>query len=274
MFYDLCETTVNNTANMDFAEFELELVRVLGISSPVDETAYRSINPSDLVQQVYDAMREQYDRKCDRIIEKVMPQIAHVYETMSDRFKNIVFPLTDLRQEIELIVNLEEAVKSEGKAIKRAFEKNIILTKIDDEWKEHLREMDDLRSAVNNASYEQKDPLVVYKLESYELFRSLMVRLNQGAVEFLMNMNLPLEQQEVQSTNQESKQNHYEKAQASGSVSSTTPPKFDRSPYQQAIENSFPQEEKKQPVIADPKIGRNDPCPCGSGKKYKQCHGK
>ncbi len=87
-------------------------------------------------------------------------------------------------------------------------------------------------------------------------------------------MNLPLEQQEVQSTNQESNQNHYEKAQASGAVSSTTPPKFDRSPYQQAIENSFPQEEKKQPVIADPKIGRNDPCPCGSGKKYKQCHGK
>ena len=274
MFYDLCDTTVNNSANMDFAEFELELVRVLGISSPVEENEYRSINRTELVEKVYNAMREQYDRKCDRIIEKVMPQIIHVYETMSDRFKNIVFPLTDLRQEIELIVNLEEAVKSEGKAIKRAFEKNIILMKIDDEWKEHLREMDDLRSAVNNASYEQKDPLVVYKLESYEMFRSLTIRLNQGSVEFLMNMNLPLEQQAIQSTNQESKQNHYEKAQTSGAINSTTPPKFDRSPYQQAIENSFPQEEKRQPVIADPKIGRNDPCPCGSGKKYKQCHGK
>jgi preprotein translocase subunit SecA len=110
---------------------------------------------------------------------------------MSDRFKNIVFPLTDGRREMELLVNLKEAYESDGKAISKSFEKNIILAKIDDEWKEHLREMDDLRSAVNNATYEQKDPLVVYKLESYELFRSMMNRLNEGAVELLMNLNMP-----------------------------------------------------------------------------------
>jgi preprotein translocase subunit SecA len=220
-------------------------------------------------------MREQYDRKCEKIAQLAMPQIKHVHVTMSDRFKNIVFPLTDGRREMELLVNLKEAYESDGKAISKSFEKNIILAKIDDEWKEHLREMDDLRSAVNNATYEQKDPLVVYKLESYELFRSMMNRLNEGAVELLMNLNMPIEQQ-LQSTNQEAKQSNYEKAQINnGNTSSTTPPQFQgRQGYQQAIENSFPQEEKRQPVIAEPKVGRNDLCPCGSGKKYKQCHGK
>jgi preprotein translocase subunit SecA len=250
---------------------------VLGVDCPVDEQAYASIQKQELTDTIYMAMREQYDRKCEKIAQKAMPQIKHVYETMSDRFKNIVFPLSDGRREMEFIVNLQEAYESEGKAISKSFEKNIILAKIDDEWKEHLREMDDLRSAVNNATYEQKDPLVVYKLESYELFRAMMGRLNEGAVELLMNLDMPIEQQ-IQSTNQESNQSHYEKAQVNdvnSNTTSTTPPQFSgRQGYQQAIENSFPQEEKRQPIIAEPKVGRNDPCPCGSGKKYKQCHGK
>ncbi len=277
MFYELCDSTVKQYSSLTFAEFEIELVRVLGVDCPVDEQAYASIQKQELTDTIYMAMREQYDRKCEKIAQKAMPQIKHVYETMSDRFKNIVFPLSDGRREMEFIVNLQEAYESEGKAISKSFEKNIILAKIDDEWKEHLREMDDLRSAVNNATYEQKDPLVVYKLESYELFRAMMGRLNEGAVELLMNLDMPIEQQ-IQSTNQESNQSHYEKAQVNdvnSNTNSTTPPQFSgRQGYQQAIENSFPQEEKRQPIIAEPKVGRNDPCPCGSGKKYKQCHGK
>lgn len=277
MFYELCDSTVKQYSSLTFAEFEIELVRVLGVDCPVDEQAYASIQKQELTDTIYMAMREQYDRKCEKIAQKAMPQIKHVYETMSDRFKNIVFPLSDGRREMEFIVNLQEAYESEGKAISKSFEKNIILAKIDDEWKEHLREMDDLRSAVNNATYEQKDPLVVYKLESYELFRAMMGRLNEGAVELLMNLDMPIEQQ-IQSTNQESNQSHYEKAQVNdgnSNTTSTTAPQFSgRQGYQQAIENSFPQEEKRQPIIAEPKVGRNDPCPCGSGKKYKQCHGK
>jgi preprotein translocase subunit SecA len=275
MFFELCDTTVKQYGNLPFDEFEIELIRVVGIDSPVDESTYSTLSKDDLVNSIYNSMREQYDRKCEKIAQLAMPQIKHVHETMSDRFKNIVFPLTDGRREMELLVNLKEAYESDGKVISKSFEKNIILAKIDDEWKEHLREMDDLRSAVNNATYEQKDPLVVYKLESYELFRSMMNRLNEGAVELLMNLNMPIEQQ-LQSTNQEAKQSNYEKAQINnGNTSSTTPPQFQgRQGYQQAIENSFPQEEKRQPVIAEPKVGRNDLCPCGSGKKYKQCHGK
>ena len=274
MFYELCETTVQTYANSEYQEFEMELIRLIGIESPVDENEFKAISKADLTEKIYHGMRDQYERKCDKIASKGLPQIKHVFETMSHQYKNIVFPLTDGRKEMQLIVNLEDAYKSEGKIISKSFEKNVILAKIDDEWKEHLREMDDLRSAVNNATYEQKDPLVVYKLESYELFKSMMNRLNEEAVELLMKLDIPIEQ-EFKQTNKDDRQNNYERSSSNSNTSSTQPPRFEgRQGYQQAIDNSFPQEEKKQPVIADPKVGRNDACPCGSGKKYKQCHGK
>ncbi len=275
MFFDLCELTVNNNSNAEFQDFEIELIRLIGIESPVDENEYKTISKPDLTDKIYRAMRDQYDRKCEKIASKGMPQIKHVFENMSHQYKNIVFPLTDGRKEMQLIVNLEDAYKSEGKIISKSFEKNVILAKIDDEWKEHLREMDDLRSAVNNATYEQKDPLVIYKLESYELFKAMMNRLNEEAVELLMKLDIPIEQ-EFKQTNKEDRQNNYERSQSNSSnTSSTQPPRFQgRQGYQEAIDNSFPQEEKRQPIVADPKVGRNDPCPCGSGKKYKQCHGK
>ena len=275
MFYELCSSVVSFNGQGTFQDFELELVRLIGIESPVDETEFLSMDKGLLVDKVYQGMREQYDRKCDKIAAKALPQIKHVYETMSNKYKNIVFPLSDGRREMELIVNLEDAYSTQGKIISKSFEKNIILSKIDDEWKEHLREMDDLRSAVNNATYEQKDPLVVYKLESYELFKSMMNRLNEEAVDLLMRMDIPIEQQ-LKSTNQDEKQSNYEKSQTNSDRTSSTPlPQFQgRQGFQQAIENSMPQQEKKQPIVVDPKVGRNDTCPCGSGKKYKQCHGK
>lgn len=278
MFYDVCETTVLSHTKEDFELFEMDLLRLIGMDSPVEEEEYRTIDRNVLVEKVYDALCEQYRRKNEKICTKAFPQIKHVYETMSDKYKNIVFQLTDGRQEMSMVIDLEEAYKSEGKAIAKSFEKNIILEMIDNEWKEHLREMDDLRSAVNNAQYEQKDPLLVYKLESFELFKSMLGRLNAESIELLIKLNLPIEQ-EVETTNKEiTHKNNYDKAQVNQSQSnstSTAPPRFQGSEgYQQAIQNSMPPLEKQQPVVADPKIGRNEPCPCGSGKKYKQCHGK
>jgi preprotein translocase subunit SecA len=261
MFYDLCENTVAAYAKAPFQEFEMEILRLLGVESPVSEAEFRDMNTQDLTEKVYSSMRESYDRKCDKIARMAFPQVKHVFETMSQQYKNIVFPLTDGRRQMQLIVNLEEAYQSEGRVISKYFERNVLLSKIDDEWKEHLREMDDLRSAVRNAQYEQKDPLVIYKLESYELFRNMLNRLNEEALDLLMRMDVPLEQQ-IQSTNQEDHQNNYDKAQTSN---------------QEAIANSAPaarEVEKKQPVVAEVKINRNDPCPCGSGKKFKQCHGQ
>ncbi len=278
MFYDVCETTVHSHTKDGFEAFEMDLLRLIGVESPVPEAEYKSIDRAELVEKVYVALCEQYIRKNEKIAHKAFPQIKHVHETMSDKYKNIVFPLTDGRREVQMVINLEEAYKSGGSAITKSFEKNIILSKIDDEWKEHLREMDDLRSAVNNAQYEQKDPLLVYKLESFELFKAMLGRLNAEAIELLMKLDLPIEQ-EVQTTNKEiTHQNNYDKAQLNqdnSNTSSSAPPRFQGSEgYQQAIQNSMPPLEKQQPVIAEPKVGRNDACPCGSGKKFKQCHGK
>jgi len=271
MFYDLCDNTVYNNENSNYQDFELELVRVLGIAAPVKDDDFTDLNKEELVDIVYDKTRSKYDRKCERIASKGMPQIKHVYETMSEKYKNIVFPLSDGKREMRLIVNLEDAYNTEGKNISKSFEKNVILSKIDEEWKEHLREMDDLRSAVNNATYEQKDPLVIYKLESYELFKNMLSRLNEDVVELLMKLDIPAEQ-EVESTNKEDKQSNYggSRSNSSESPQGNTP---SRQGYDQAIQNSMRTEEKRQPILAAPKVGRNEPCPCGSGKKYKQCHG-
>ena len=272
MFYDLCDLTVFKNENSNYQDFELDLVRVLGIAAPVTENEFTEFNKNELVDIVYDKTRSKYDRKCEKIATKGMPQIKHVYETMSEKYKNIVFPLTDGKREMRLIINLEEAYKSEGKNISRSFEKNVILSKIDEEWKEHLREMDDLRSAVNNATYEQKDPLVIYKLESYELFKSMLARLNEDVVELLMKLDIPAEQ-EVESTNKEDKQSNYSGSN-SGQSNTSQDGLPSRQGFDQAIQNSMRSEEKRQPIVSAPKVGRNEPCPCGSGKKYKQCHGK
>ena len=268
MFYDLCDLTVYKNENSNFQDFELDLVRVLGIAAPIQEDEFTDINKDELVDIVYDKTRSKYDRKCDKIATKGMPQIKHVYETMSEKYKNIVFPLSDGKREMRLIVNLEDAYKSEGKNISRSFEKNVILSKIDEEWKEHLREMDDLRSAVNNATYEQKDPLVIYKLESYELFKNMLSRLNEDVVELLMKLDIP-EQQEVESTNKEDKQSNYS-GSSSGQSSSSQPPLPGRQGYDEAIKNSMRREEKQQPIVVEPKLGRNELVKISNGKETKE----
>jgi preprotein translocase subunit SecA len=276
MFYDLCESTVFAHTKDTFEDFELDLIRIIGIDSPVSEGDYKTLDQNELVNRVYQSMKDQYIRKNNKITQMAMPQIKHVHETMAGRFKNIALPLSDGKRMMQLTVNLEEAYASEGRTITKSLEKNVILGMIDNEWKEHLREMDDLRSAVHHAQYEQKDPLLVYKLESFELFKSMLARLNTEATELLMNMDIAMEE-EIQSTNKDAApQSNYQSAQVNAPQSSSTPPpRFQGSEgYNQAIDNSMRQVEKQQPVVADPKVGRNDPCPCGSGKKFKQCHGK
>ena len=271
MFYDVAQASVSGYTKTQFHQFEDDLLRTVGIQSPVNEDEFSSMNENDIIHKVYDEIATQYERKNAKIAEKAMPQIKHVHETMSDKYKNIVFPLTDGKRELQMVVNLEDAYKSEGKIINKTFEKNIILGMIDNEWKEHLREMDDLRSAVNNAQYEQKDPLLVYKLESFELFKSMLDRLNSETMELLMKLDIPTEEQIQTTNNAATAQSNYEKAQTS---SSSNQIEQGRQGYDEAIQNSSKQEVKQQPVVAEKRIGRNDTCPCGSGKKYKQCHGK
>ncbi len=272
MFYDVAESAVHGSNRRDFESFELGLLRHAGIQSPVDATTFEAMADAQLIEEVYHEIREQYIRKNNKIATKAMPQITHVHETMADKYKYMAFPLTDGKREMNLRVDIQEAYESGGNAIARSFEKNIVLEMIDNEWKEHLREMDDLRSAVHNAQYEQKDPLLVYKLESFELFKRMLERLNNETIDLLMRMDVPM-MENVQTTNQsEVKQNNYAKAKEVNNDEESSSP---RSGYDQALQNSARSSApKQQPVVAEKKAGRNEPCPCGSGKKFKQCHGK
>ena len=273
MFYDLSHSLITSHRKEEFEAFELDMLRVVGTDSPVSSEEFASLDENTIIEKVYSAVLAHYKRKNDKIIERAMPQIKHVHETMSDRYKNIVFPLTDGRKEIQLTINLEEAYNSNGAIIPTTFEKNIILGMIDNEWKEHLREMDDLRSAVNNAQYEQKDPLLVYKLESFNLFKAMLARMNEETMDLLMKLDIPVAE-EIQTTNREAQtENHYEKAVATSSSSQQEIQ--GREGYKEAIANSGRQQAvKQQPVTVEKRVGRNEPCPCGSGKKFKQCHGK
>jgi preprotein translocase subunit SecA len=274
MFYDTCESLILTHTREDYDALQHEMLRVAGVQLPFSKEEFRAMNDQQAIGLAYQEVRAHYDRKNEKIANRAMPQIRHVHETMSDRFKNIAFPLTDGRKEMQLIVNLQEAYESEGKTISKSFEKNVILSMIDNEWKEHLREMDDLRSAVNNAQYEQKDPLLVYKLESFELFKAMLARLNSETIELLMQLDIP-NAEEIQTTNKsEERESSYTKAQEHAL---NAPAAQTRAAHEQAMRNSAAASQpqvKQQPVVAEKKIGRNDPCPCGSGKKYKQCHGK
>lgn len=276
MFYDIAENVVVSRNQKDFDSFEMELLRTAGVQSPVTKENYEGVNENNLINDVYEEIRGQYDRKNDKIATKAMPQIKHVFETMSNQYKDIVIPLTDGKRGVQLVVNLEEAYNSEGKVIGETFERNVTLTMIDNEWKEHLREMDDLRSSVHNAQYEQKDPLLVYKLESFELFKTMLKRMNNEILDLLMRLDIP-KAENIQSTNTSATQvDNYANAQTTSSSDIEKQEEIRRSEgHQQALQNSQQQSmPKQQPVVAEKKVGRNEPCPCGSGKKFKQCHGK
>ena len=261
MFYDVAETIVYNfpTASQ-YEDFKFELFRVLGIESPVTLEEFSTTDKTIITEKVYHAVEEHYKHKNQRIIQKAYPQIKGVYENPTNVYENILFPLSDGIKEMQMVVSLKEGYETGGQALVTAFERNITLALIDDEWKEHLREMDDLRTSVQQAVYEQKDPLIIYKLESFELFKSMLGRLNVQTVESLLKMDIPFEVERIQSTNRAAVvENHYDKAQIDSGIEDA-----------EIIEEV----EKRQPIVADPKINRNEPCPCGSGKKYKQCHGK
>ncbi|MNJ85437.1 preprotein translocase subunit SecA [compost metagenome] len=276
MFYDVIEGLVTRHQSGSFDEFNVDMIRIIGMDSPISEEQFKAAKYDDLVNDLYDGVMEYYNAKNQRLAEISMPQIKHVYETMSHQYQNIQYLITDGVKTMPLVVSLKEAYESNGASVPSSLERNIVLGMIDNEWKEHLREMDDLRTSVQQAVYEQKDPLLIYKLESFELFKAMNARLSNETVEFLVKADVPRDQiDDVKTTNKEIAQNNYEKAQIE-STSGNTEQRFTGSEgYEEAMRNSAPQREKQQPIVStEPKIGRNDPCPCGSGKKYKQCHGK
>ena len=236
----------------DFDGFKIELIRYLGIDSPVNEDKFNQISEDELSNLIYNQAIENYHKKSELISQKTYPVIKDVYENQSNNYENIVIPFTDGLKKLQVVTNLKEAFESEGKTIPLSIEKGVTLSIIDESWKENLRELDDLKQSVQNATYEQKDPLLIYKFESFNLFKQMIEKVNKDIVSFLIKANLPseskVENEQVQKTQQ---------LKTSRSIESNRKPV-----------------KKTEPVRVEQKIGRNNPCPCGSGKKYKQCHGK
>ena len=257
MMKDTAALFVERNGGLSFEEFEVSLMAQLSIDSGLDEATYEKAKPAELEDRIVEHMQEVYHRRMDTLVERRYPIIKDVFEKQGSMYQNIAIPISDGRKQMTLSVNLERAYNSEGREIAKTLSKNIILYQIDEHWKEHLREMDDLKQSVQNASYEQKDPVVVYKLESYNLFASMLETLNQDVLSFLFKAFVPLQDRPQQPQR-------------------AVRPQTDMSRYQARHSDLSTNGEQKTnaPVKVDKQVGRNDPCPCGSGKKYKQCHGK
>ena len=257
MIYDTCENIVEDLqASKEYENFKLELIRLLATESPVTEQEFKENSVEILTEKVYKNCYQSYQKKSSTIAKQAFPVIKDVYENQSATYENIVIPFTDGQKTLQVVTNLKEAHDSEGDNIAEAIEKSVTLAIIDDIWKEHLREMDDLKQAVQTASYEQKDPLLIYKFESFNLFKTLINKVNKDIVSFLIKAGLPT-QSAVREDNHRI-ENHQ----------TSRPESLGNTPQQSKIKPRL------QPIRAEEKVERNAPCPCGSGKKFKKCHGK
>ena len=259
MMLDASALFVEKNRNLPFEDFEVALMAMYSIDTGFDAGFYEKAKREELEDRLTEHMMEVYKRRMDALVEKLNPIVKEVFEKQGKLYQNIAIPVSDGIKQIGLSVNLEKAYNSDGREIAKTLSKNIILYQIDEHWKEHLREMDDLKQSVQNASYEQKDPVVVYKLESYNLFASMLETLNKDVLSFLFKAFVPLRETAEQRPQRAVQQ-----------------PRTDMSRMQAGRSDLAANAEQKAhtPVKVDKTIGRNDPCPCGSGKKYKNCHGK
>jgi preprotein translocase subunit SecA len=257
MMVDTASVFVDRTEGYSFEDFRESLMAKFSIDVDMPEEDYAKAKKNDLVKHICDVMLEAYKRRMDSLDEKLYPIIKEVYEKQGSMYQNIAIPVSDGRKVINLSVNLEKAYESEGREISKTLSKNIILYQIDEHWKEHLREMDDLKQSVQNAAYEQKDPIVVYKLESYNLFSDMLEALNQDVLSFLFRAFVPLSDRSQPPQRAMQRKTDMSQMQTQHSDLSTNG-----------------EQKANTPVKVDKHVGRNDPCPCGSGKKFKNCHGK
>ncbi len=266
MFYDLCEeVSRDGKIAQDIEAFKLDAIRFLSVDTAINENDLKTKKAEDLSYTLYHEVYEKYQRKSEAIVKEALPIIKNVYEQQGSQFQNIVIPFTDGSRNIQIVVNLEKAYHSNGKELIKVFEQNIILSFIDHHWKDHLRQMDELKHSVQMAVHEQKDPLLIFKFEAYELFNQMLSSINKDVTTFLMKGSLPVQDA-----------NHIQQhRQAKRVVEKTKESRGDETmgdEFQGA--ESGETREKQQPVRAEVKVGRNDACPCGSGKKFKHCHGK
>ena len=260
------DRTINIISNNDYDGCREQFLEIMAMETPFKSGEFEVKRREDLYEPAFQKAMEHFKRKTDRLAEIANPVIANVYENQRDIYENILVPITDGKRVYNIRTNLKKAYESESKAVVHDFEKAILLHNIDEAWKENLRELDELKRSVQNASYEQKDPLLIFKLESVKIFDTMVNKINNSTVATLMRAQIPVQApEEVREAapEQRSKQQYTES--------------HDNSEEEIAARNAAQRDTRQQiqqPIVKDKIPGRNDPCPCGSGKKFKQCHGK
>ncbi|MDE6288309.1 MAG: SEC-C domain-containing protein, partial [Muribaculaceae bacterium] len=289
MLYDTVESIIDQYDN-DYPSLSLEIFRTFSIEPPFDETTYSRLDRNERVEALHAAALKELERKNDKIREIAVPVIKNLMETNDYRGK-IIVPIADGKRVFNLRVDLETAANTEGRSIIKEWQQTLSLVTIDELWMMHLRELDQLRQSVQNASYEQKDPLVIYKVEAFHLFQDMLSRLNTKMVSTLMRAAIPVREPAPQPTQPQPEETPAEapaeKPKAKPELKQAAPDMPRNYNYQtskaelpgneaqrQAASAPRGEQQKTAPIKAGPKVGRNDPCPCGSGKKYKNCHGR
>jgi len=260
MMSDFAESFVQQMEGFDYEDFTHELIRQISIDSGIEEGMYRRQNIAELSQALAEQIQKVYDRRAEALVAQAWPIMKNIYETQRATYENVVVPVGDGKRIYQVIVNIKKAYDSKGKELIRAINKTINLVMIDEYWKEHLRDMDDLKQSVQNATYEQKDPLLIYKFESFKLFSEMLEKIAREVLAFLLKAHIPLRQDQ-------------DKLDKAGNERRRT----DLSNTQTSRPDLLTQSAEPRsnaPVHVEKQVGRNDPCPCGSGKKYKHCHGK
>ena len=276
MMYDVVELLVNQYHDAsDFEGFRLDVIKYFSIDIDMPAADFLKAKPEDLTEEVMKMVRDAYVRKSDLMRSQTLPVIRNVYETHGTNYENIVVPITDGLRMFQILTNLKKSYESECREMVRSLEKSVVLLTVDEAWKEHLRELDELKQSVQNATYEQKDPLLIYKFESFELFRTMVQKMNGDVVSLLMKSRIPIrEADDVQSAQRkkldmsrmQTQKHDYGRGQSEAQSAA-------RSAIQSAGQQDTREAQRHTPVTVEKRVGRNDPCPCGSGKKFKSCHG-
>lgn len=262
MFYDTIDDMVSTYHPLkNYEELSLDFIRIFATELPITEQEFNQMNAQAITEKLFNNIYQNFTQKKNQIAEQIFPFIKDVYLNPENKFENILFPFTDKIKTLHVISNLKKSYESKGKEVLLTLEKMTVLSMIDEAWKEHLRELDDLKQSVHNAVYEQKDPLVIYKIESFNLFKQMIENTNKEIVSFLIKAHLPVEEET-------------QKVKQAKFVQNVQPQRKERLVESRSNDNGTPaQKPKQQPVKVGEKIRPNDPCPCGSGKKYKKCHG-
>ena len=258
MMQDIAQIFADRAEEYDYESFSEMTMMTLSVDPGFDEEFFNSAKPSQIAEKLHEHMIETYQRRMDSMVQKAYPIIKDVYENQGAIYQNIAIPISDGRKMMTMSVNLKKAYETEGKEIARSLSKSITLWQIDDKWKEHLRDMDDLKQSVQNATYEQKDPLLIYKFESFNLFSKMLEELNQDVLSFLLRAHIPLR----------------DASEAQAPAQQRKPDMSQMQTSRTDLVTNGGEQKSKMPVHVEKQVGRNDPCPCGSGKKFKNCHGK